>query len=72
VLVFSRQSSAGRRSKGTTLDDLQKKIDFSEFEKRFGGGDVVRTESLTSFYFQPAVQRAYEEAKLESQGPVRL
>ena len=71
LLVFTRQAARDAVRKGTSLDDLQKSIDFSEFKRRLGGGDVVRTESLTNFYIQPAVQRAYEEAKFMSQGPVR-
>lgn len=71
ILVFTRQSARDAVRKGVSLDTLQKKIDFSEFKKRFGGGDVVRLESLDNFYIVPAVQRAYEEAKFMSQGPVR-
>jgi len=71
MLVFTRQSARDAVRKGVSLDTLQKKIDFSEFKRRFGGGDVVRLESLDNFYIQPAVQRAYEEAKFLSQGPVR-
>lgn len=71
MLVFTRQSARDAVRKGISLDTLQKKIDFAEFKKRFGGDDVVRLESLDNFYIQPAVQRAYEEAKFMSQGPVR-
>jgi glyoxylase-like metal-dependent hydrolase (beta-lactamase superfamily II) len=71
ILVFTRQSARDAVRKGIPLDTLQKKIDFSEFKKRFGGDDVVRLASLDNFYIQPAVQRAYEEAKFMSQGAVR-
>jgi len=71
LLVFTLTAAQDAARKGTSLDDLQKSIDFSEFKRRLGGDDVVRTESLTNFYIQPAVQRAYEEAKFLSQGPVR-
>ena len=70
MLVFTRQSARDAVRRGMSLDTLQKRIDFSDFKKRFGG-DVVRLESFDNFYIQPAVQRAYEEAKFLSQGPVR-
>jgi glyoxylase-like metal-dependent hydrolase (beta-lactamase superfamily II) len=57
--------------KGSTLEQLQKSIDFSDFIRRFSGGDLVRPEAFNNFYTQPAVQRAYEEAKFMSQGAVR-
>jgi cyclase len=71
MLVFTRQSARDAVRKGISLDTLQKRIDFSEFKKRFGGDDIVRLESLDNFYIVPAVQRAYEEAQFLSQGPVR-
>jgi len=71
LLVYTRQAARDAVRKGLSLDSLQKTIDFKEFKKRFGGDDVVRVESMDNFYIQPAVQRAYEEAKFMSQGPVR-
>ncbi len=71
LLAFTRAGARDAVRKGLTLDQATKAIDFSDFIKRFGGGDVVRTESFTNFYAQPAVQRAYEEAKFESEGPIK-
>jgi len=71
LLVFTRQAARDAVRKGSTLEQTQKTIDFSDFIRRFSGGDVVRTEAFNNFYAQPAVQRAYEEAKFMSQGPVR-
>jgi glyoxylase-like metal-dependent hydrolase (beta-lactamase superfamily II) len=71
LLTFTRAGARDAVRNGLTLDQVQKAIDFTGFIKRFGGGDVVRTEAFTNFYAQPAVQRAYEEAKFESQGPIK-
>ena len=55
---------------GVPVDSLQKHIDFAPFIAKFGGGDVVRTDAFNSFYRTPGVQRAFDEATFESQGPV--
>ena len=68
--AFTRAGARDAVRNGLTLEQAQKAIDFTDFIKRFGGGDVVRTEAFTNFYAQPAVQRAYEEAKFESEGPI--
>lgn len=71
LLTFTRAGARDAVRKGLTLEQAQKAIDFTDFIKRFGGGDVVRTEAFSNFYSQPAVARAYEEAKFESQGPIK-
>jgi glyoxylase-like metal-dependent hydrolase (beta-lactamase superfamily II) len=71
LLTFTRTGARDAVRKGLTLEQTQKSIDFTDFIKRFGAGDTVRAESFTNFYSQAAVQRAYEEAKLESEGPVK-
>ncbi|HYV96258.1 MAG TPA: MBL fold metallo-hydrolase [Gemmatimonadaceae bacterium] len=68
LLVFTRNEARAAVRDGVPLDTLQRKIDFSPFIMRFAGGDLVRTDAFASFYSTPAVQRAYEEAKFESQG----
>jgi cyclase len=70
LLVFTRDKTRDAVRNGLTLEQTQKEIDFADLIKRFGGGDLVRTESFTNFYHAPGVQRAYEEAKFMSQGPV--
>jgi cyclase len=42
-----------------------KRTDFAPFLARFAGEDPVRREAFANFYAQPAVQRAYEEAKAD-------
>lgn len=71
LLAFTRSGARDAVRKGLTLEQTQKAIDFTDFIKRFGGDDVVRVESFTNFYAQPAVQRAYEEAKFESEGAIK-
>ena len=71
LLTFTRAGARDAVRNGLTLEQAQKAIDFADFIKRFGGSDAVRTAAFANFYSQPAVQRAYEEAKFESQGPIK-
>ncbi len=68
LLVFTREQARRAVEQGTTLEDLQKTIDFAPFVTRFAAGDPIREEAFTNFYAAPAVQRAYEEAKFASEG----
>lgn len=68
LLSFTRNGARDAVRKGLTLEQARKAIDFTDFIKRFGGGDIVRTEAFSNFYAQAAVQRAYEEAKFELEG----
>jgi cyclase len=70
LLVFTREQARDAVLRGVPLDSLQKRIDFEPFIKRFGNGDVVRTDAFKSFYPVPAVMRAYEEASFEIQGAI--
>jgi cyclase len=70
LLVFTREQARDAVLHGVPLDTLQKRIDFAPFIKRFGNGDVVRTDAFKSFYPVPAVMRAYEEASFEIQGAI--
>jgi cyclase len=70
LLVFTREQARDAVLHGVPLDTLQKRIDFEPFIKRFGNGDVVRTDAFKSFYPVPAVMRAYEEASFEIQGAI--
>jgi cyclase len=70
LLVFTREQARDAVLRGVPLDTLQKQIDFTPFIKRFGNGDVVRTDAFKSFYPVPAVMRAYEEASFEIQGAI--
>jgi glyoxylase-like metal-dependent hydrolase (beta-lactamase superfamily II) len=70
LLVFTRDQARAAVDKGTSLEDAQKAIDFSPFIARFAGGDPIRDAAFHNFYVEPAVQRAYEEAKFASEGPL--
>ncbi len=70
LLVYTREQARGAVRAGVPLDSLQAHIDFDGFIQRFAGGDPLRTEAFGNFYSQAAVQRAFEEAKFESQGAV--
>ena len=70
LLVFTREQARSAVRNGVALDSVQKSTDFTPFVKRFAGGDLVREDAFNSFYANPALQRAYEEAKFESEGPI--
>ncbi len=69
LLAFTREQARVAVEQGTTLEELQKTIDFTPFVTRLAGGDPVREEAFTNFYAAPAVERAYAEAKFTSEGP---
>jgi len=48
---------------GLSLDDIRKKIDLGDFEKKFAGDDPDRLRAFREAFTQPAVERAYQEAK---------
>ena len=66
LLAFTLDRARDAVKRGVPLDTLQKQIDFAPFVKRFAGDDPVRSAAFDNFYVQPAVPRAYEEAKLDS------
>ena len=66
LVAFTLDRARDAVKRGVPLDTLQKQIDFTPFVKRFAGDDPVRTAAFGNFYVQPAVPRAYEEAKFES------
>lgn len=70
LLVYTRDVAREAVKKGQTLEQLEKDTNFDEFIRRLGGGDLVRSEAFNNFYRQPALQRAFEEAKFLSQGPI--
>ncbi|MDB4908828.1 MAG: beta-lactamase domain protein [Gemmatimonadetes bacterium] len=67
LLVFTLEGARAAVRRGETAEQAEKAIDFSEWEKRFGGGDLVRTDSFGSFYSKQVVPRAWEQAKAESE-----
>jgi cyclase len=68
LLAFTREEARAAVRNGVPLDTLQKRIDFEPWIKRFSGGDTIRVEVFNGAYRNPAVERAFEEAKFESQG----
>jgi glyoxylase-like metal-dependent hydrolase (beta-lactamase superfamily II) len=70
LLVYTREKAQDAVRRGLTLEQATKEIDFTDYARRFSGGDLVRYDAFQSFYPQPAIQRAYEEAKFMSEGPV--
>ena len=66
LIAFTLDRARDAVKRGVTLEDFQKQVDFAPFAARFAGDDPVRREAFANFYVQPAVSRAYEEAKSES------
>jgi cyclase len=70
VLVFTRDKAAQAVERGLSLEDARKQVDFSEFKYRFSNDDLIRGEGFDSWFAGVGLQRAYEEAKFQSEGPV--
>ena len=66
LLAFTLDRAREAVKRGVSVEDFQKQIDFTPFVARFAGEDPVRREAFANFYAQPAVARAYEEAKGKS------
>jgi cyclase len=50
-------------AQGLTLEDTRKKVNLDPFRDRIAGNDPVRQRAFRDFFVQPAVDRAYDEAK---------
>lgn len=70
LLVFTRDKARAAALQGQSLEQLRKETDFGAFIDRFTGGDALRTAAFENFYVQPALQRAYDEAKFLVQAPI--
>jgi glyoxylase-like metal-dependent hydrolase (beta-lactamase superfamily II) len=66
LVKFTLDRARDAVKRGVPVDTLEKQIDFTPFLKRFAGDDPVRIAAFQNFYVQPAVTRAYDEAKLDS------
>lgn len=51
--------------KGLTLEETRKTIDLESFRKKFAGDDKVLNSAFINSFLNPAVERAYKEAKGE-------
>jgi len=63
LVAFTLDRARDAVQRGIPVDSLQRQIDFAPFVKRFAGDDPVRIAAFENFYAQPAMPRAYEEAK---------
>ena len=70
LLVWTRDQAMAAVREGRSLEDARKSVDFSAWQKRFAGGDLVRWNAFENFYPGPALERAYAEAKYLSEGPL--
>ena len=50
---------------GLSLEDTRKRVDLNSFREALAGADEWRQEGFDEFFLQPAVERAYKEAKGE-------
>jgi glyoxylase-like metal-dependent hydrolase (beta-lactamase superfamily II) len=65
LVAFTLDRARDAVKRGVSFEVFQKQTDFAPFVARFAGDDPVRREAFANFYAQPAVQRAYEEAKAD-------
>ncbi len=70
LLVYTRANVHDAVLEGLSLEGTRKRVDPSEFRKRFGGGDLVRADGFDSWFAPLGVQRAYEEAKFLIEGTI--
>lgn len=70
LLTFTLDQARAAVRAGLSLEDTKKKVDFGEYARRFGRGELIATDAFNSFYASGALDRAYAEAKYESQGPL--
>jgi glyoxylase-like metal-dependent hydrolase (beta-lactamase superfamily II) len=63
LVAFTLDRARDAVKRGIPVDTLQKQIDFTSFINRFAGDDPVRIAAFENFYIQPAVPRAYGEAR---------
>jgi len=49
--------------KGLSLDETRKKVDLSDFQKKFAGDNPMYVLAFQTGFLAPGVERAYDEAK---------
>ena len=69
LLAFTLERARDAVKRGTSVEELQKQIDFAPFVARLAADDPVRRDAFRNFYAAAAVQRAYDEARGESAAP---
>ena len=51
--------------RGLSLEEARKAVDLEAFRLRFAGDDAARNYAFQNYFFIPATERAYKEAKGE-------
>jgi glyoxylase-like metal-dependent hydrolase (beta-lactamase superfamily II) len=65
LIEETRRQVAAAVKDGLSLEDTRKKVDLKAFRESLAGTDAWRQEGFDEFFLQPAVERAYKEAKGE-------
>lgn len=67
LLASVRTQVAEAVRRGLTLDETRKAVNLDRFESRFAGDNLDRRRAFQIGFVAPAVQRAYEETKFNSE-----
>jgi glyoxylase-like metal-dependent hydrolase (beta-lactamase superfamily II) len=65
LLQYTLDQARDAVAKGLDLEATRKAIDFESFRQRFTGGDAARIQAFDGYFVQPAVERAWLEARGE-------
>ena len=65
LLQYTLDQARAAVAKGLDLEATRKAIDFASFRQRFTGGERARIQAFDVYFVQPAVERAWLEARGE-------
>lgn len=68
LLQYTLDGARAAVARGLDLQATRGAIDFTAFRQRFTGGDPARVRAFDAYFVQPAVQRAWLEARGELDG----
>ena len=69
LLEYTLAQARDAVAKGLDLEATRRAISFDEFRQRFTGGDPARVRAFNAYFVQPAVERAWREARGELDRP---
>jgi glyoxylase-like metal-dependent hydrolase (beta-lactamase superfamily II) len=73
LLESVRSQARAAAEEGATLEETRQRVRLERFEKEFAGNDPARARAFRSFFVEPIVERAWQEARgaFTEEGTVR-